>query len=658
MTILQNALRIYGETLLDKHHSRPTNLAFHDLTNGKVIPKAYKSVLGLSYKFIPTPGKTWSKVEKSLERLERDTHLKAYFAGDPTSVTAPPLRVKSKWRPPANAIPSEVDKRLLAFSRGISSMFQERPGVSNLLPYQRRILFELRELRDYIIVKSDKGLGPCAIVFERYVRAALAHLTNPDNYQMLTEAEATQMAKATVKAIFSWKAKNRQYIDDDSAAYIEKKTTEHSKEPFGQFYVMLKIHKLGPSLEGPLKTRPVVSDCSSVIHPIGKWADGMLQPFARDQQSYLRDSFQLIDILSPIRVSKKMRLFTCDAVAMYVNIPTDTAMRVISQYLRDDETKRRFDHYDAETLIGALEIVMRNNIIQFGDVYVKQISGTAMGVPPAPSWANLYEALHEREFLPEWQHHLPLYKRYLDDIIAIWNPTSDDESINVAEWTAFKDEVNSIDGLTWEFTELSESVDFMDITVSIAGDRLRTTLYEKPMALYLYIPPHSAHPPGILTGHVYGEVLRIHRICMDEDDRANRVKTCYDRLISRGHTRSTLLPLFKKALTNARKFLTTSKEERLARKQAKHEETKRQLYFHVEYHPQGPTSSEVQKLFNDTILDPPGKKPFQQIGRYGELPVDKLTVCHHRPRNLENLLSYRKISKLKGPPVSSFLENE
>ncbi|EJK64504.1 hypothetical protein THAOC_14754, partial [Thalassiosira oceanica] len=54
-------------------------------------------------------------------------------------------------------------------------------------------------------------------------------------------------------------------------------------------------------------------------------------------------------------------------------------------------------------------------------------------------------------------------------------------------------EVNSIDGLTWEFTELDESVDFMDITVSIAGDRLRTTLYEKPMALYLYIPPHSAH---------------------------------------------------------------------------------------------------------------------------------------------------------------------
>ena len=622
------------------------------------MPRAFKSVLGLSYKFIPTPVKTWTQTTSSLERFERDTHLKVYFAGDPMNTVKPPLCVKSIWRPPANKIPAEVDARILAFSRGIRSMFKERPGISNLLPFQRRILFKLKKLRDYIIVKSDKGLGPCAIEFERYVRAALAHLTNPDNYQMLTETEAIQMADATVRAIYGWKAKYRKYIDEDSAQYIEKETNKNRDDPFGLFYVMIKVHKLGPSLEGPIKTRPVVSDCSSVIHPIGKWTDMMLQPFAKDQPTYLRDSFQLIDILNPIRVSQGTRLFSCDAVAMYVNIPTNTAMRVISKYLRDDETKRRFDHYDAETLIGALEIVMYNNIIKFGDVYVKQISGTAMGVPPAPSWANLYEALHENEFLPAWRTRLPLYIRYLDDVLGLWEPNSKDESTNATEWTAFKETVNSVEGLTWEFTELDTTVDFMDTTVSIAGDRLHTTLYEKPLALYLYIPPHSARPPRILTGHVYGEVLQIQRICNDKDNRANRVRTCYDRLLSRGHTSSTLLPLFKKALANARKFLTTSEEERMARKQAKQEEAKRQLYFHVNYHPQGPTGSDVQTLFNDTFLNPPGKKPFKQIGKYGELPVDKLIVCHHRPLNLENTLSYRKICKRKGPPVSSFLENE
>jgi len=659
LTVLQNAVIAYGETLLDKHHSRPKNLAFHDLTAGRVMPRACKSVLGLSYKFVPTPIKTWADVGPSLARFDRDTQLKVFFAGDPMENVAPPLRLKSTWRPPATAIPCEVDSRIAEFSRGIRKLYQERSGISNLLPFQRRTLFELKNLKDLIIVKSDKGLGPCAIEFERYVRGALAHLTNPDNYQMLTEAEAQQMAQATVKDIYGWISKNRKYIDDDSAAYIRKKTRENAEDPFGVFYVMLKIHKMGESYEGPLKTRPVVSDCASAIHPIGKWVDLMLKPFTTDKPSYLRDSFQLKEILSRTRVSRRARIFSCDAVAMYVNIPTDSAMAIISKYLREADTKNRYDHYDAETLISALEIVMRNNIIKFGDVYVKQISGTAMGVPPAPSWANLYEALDENEFLPTWQTRLLLYKRYLDDIIGVWEPNSADESTDAAEWTAFKERVNSIDGLTWEFTERVTTVDFMDMTVSIAGDRLRTTLFEKNLALYLYIPPNSAHPPGILTGHVYGEVLRIHRLCMDEDDIANRVKIFYDRLIARGHTSSSLLPLFKKALANARKFLTTSEEERLALKQAKHEESKRQLYFHVEYHPQGPTSNEVQKLFNNTFLRPPGKKPFQQIGKYGaEIPVDKLIVCHHRPLNLENHLSYRKICKRKGPPVSSFLKNE
>ena len=46
------------------------------------------------------------------------------------------------------------------------------------------------------------------------------------------------------------------------------------------------------------------------------------------------------------------------------------------------------------------------------------------------------------------------------------------------------------------------------------------SLREREMNLYLYIPPHSAHPPGVLLGLVFGMVFRIHTttLCSDPLD--------------------------------------------------------------------------------------------------------------------------------------------
>ena len=85
-------------------------------------------------------------------------------------------------------------------------------------------------------------------------------------------------------------------------------------------------------------------------------------------------------------------MFAFDSMSMYTNsIPADYAFEIISKYLRDNEYN--FE-YHAETLIPVLEI------IKFGDVYKKQISGTAMGKPQAPPWAAIYEGIHKDEYVP------------------------------------------------------------------------------------------------------------------------------------------------------------------------------------------------------------------------------------------------------------------
>ena len=60
--------------------------------------------------------------------------------------------------------------------------------------------------------------------------------------------------------------------------------------------------------------------------------------------------------------------------------------------------------------------------------------------------------------------------------------------------------------------------------ISISEDRITTSLYEKAMNIYLYIPPHSAHPLKMLTVLVSGNILRIHSLCSEQDDINHHMK--------------------------------------------------------------------------------------------------------------------------------------
>jgi len=76
------------------------------------------------------------------------------------------------------------------------------------------------------------------------------------------------------------------------------------------------------------------------------------------------------------------------------------------------------------------------------------------------------------------------------------------------EWQEFKDTLSNHGLLKWDVSEPSYSVDYLDLTIILKNGRITTKTYQKAMNLYLYIPPHSAHPPGMIKGMVYGLLRR------------------------------------------------------------------------------------------------------------------------------------------------------
>jgi hypothetical protein len=112
---------------------------------------------------------------------------------------------------------------------------------------------------------------------------------------------------------------------------------------------------------------------------------------------------------------------------MYTNINTDHALQIIGHYLRN-----HCECPNVEAIMQALSILMRNNIFCFGDTFWKQLTGTAMGAPPAVDYAELYFGVHEKKIIPSYAAILPYYWRYIDDGLGLWvhdpNPSVDASS--------------------------------------------------------------------------------------------------------------------------------------------------------------------------------------------------------------------------------------
>ena len=122
------------------YFSRTTNLAFHDLKIGKVASKSLQSLLGLGVNFCLPPHHPTLKIDKSMDRFERDLHTRSVFAGseDLIPLANQKIYVWSKWKPTAWDISLTLKQRLQIFHKFLEPKFRFRPIRHNLFPHQHQ----------------------------------------------------------------------------------------------------------------------------------------------------------------------------------------------------------------------------------------------------------------------------------------------------------------------------------------------------------------------------------------------------------------------------------------------------------------------------------------------------------------------------------------
>lgn len=684
--------------------SRLANPSCHNLCKKLSPPKYFRSLLGLGLKFCPTPSYTTSpyQLNSVLARFHIDFTTKVAFCHkkfDPTNEWTPGqlyLRNPDWTGPDRNHIPDEVNIRISEFMKALRPMFQKRKVRRNLTPTQERLLDSFTNNPNFLVVPSDKNLGPVLLERDTYVRRCLDdHLLKP-TYERLTKNSADVFVSETKKLLNSFLSDHKTVISTSDFIYLSR-YLESVQDPFAYFYALIKVHKI------PWQTRPIVSVSGSLLFGLGKWLDRQLQPIIRTLPTYLSSSFTLKQDLDTMVGTNftRMSLFTGDIVAMYPSIQIEDAFQKIATFL--DTLDSTICPPDLATaILVALQLTMTRNCFKFGNTYWLQKDGTAMGTPPAPSFATLYYGIFELELLQSFKSNLFYLRRYIDDQFGIWIHDPDPQ-VDCQRWQDFKTRQSTFCSLKWVFSPLSSNINFLDLTVHIKPYSISTSLYEKPLNLHLYIPWNSAHAPHIRKSIITSGIFRILRLVTYRSEQLLHLKQFFTRLLARGYNHSFLYTMFQKsleryALRSTSHIPRTSSSDLLWPSSIKFTTADEAAFLHLPYHSRDPSRQLIQSAFREHIFHPVSRVKKRIFSRtcdptanYGaifdgtawksvpprivhlthiepqltdlknkdgqHIPIDRLIVAYHRAPNLKNLLFPRHVEGKcsSAPLVSTFL---
>jgi hypothetical protein len=529
----------------------------------------------------------------------------------------------ANWNPPP--APLAIEDSITSFEKTLKEKHNNlterfiKTNLSNLTPIQAKALRSLRQNKELIIKPSDKNLGPTLMDLDAYISQILSkHLLTKD-YSQLSKIEANHRMEHLKTLLKNLIQQNQNLLTKAELTYFDRSLKSHFRLPM--FYGLPKVHKT------PMSLRPVVSTTNSLLATFSIWLDYKMKTILPLIQSFLKDSYTLIEELKTFRIPETAKIFTADAQSMYTNIDTTTGLATMRDFLNHNKENLPTD-FPCTLFLQVLEIVMKNNIFSFAETYWLQLSGTAMGTPAACAYATItFGHFKNITLLPTFQESLLFYRRYIDDVFGIWLPPTHNKDI---VWNNFKSALNSWGTLKWSTEEPTTQVHFLDLNITIQNSTIEFSTYQKPLNLYLYIPPLSAHPFSCLKGLIQGELKRYWRQNTTENFQ-KLVAHFAKRLYLRGHSMETLYPIFLQAVKTLNLPVTLNDKR----------ETDNTLFVHWKHHPHGLQRSDIRQIYKYT-LEP------NDIH-------DNMVVAISRPKNLRDTLTKTKLSLPNDKSIQDFI---
>eukprot|EP00061_Rhincodon_typus_P002913 g18809.t1 len=196
-----------------------------------------------------------------------------------------------------------------------------------------------------------------------------------------------------------------------------------------------------------------------------------------------------------------------DIQSLHTCIPHTDGLKALCFFLSD----RLNQSPSTDAFIRLTKLVLTLNYFSFNSSHFLQTKGTAMGTRMGTSYACLFVGDVEHPLFRSCTGTIPhLFLRYIDDCIGATSCSHQE----LEQFINFTNIFNPNLKFTWTISDTSFS--FLDLSVSISGNRLETDIYFKPTYSHSYLDYTSSQPASCKNAISYSQFLPLCHVCFQD----------------------------------------------------------------------------------------------------------------------------------------------
>ncbi|CAF5049984.1 unnamed protein product, partial [Rotaria sp. Silwood1] len=268
----------------------------------------------------------------------------------------------------------------------VSTFIQKwkKPRKFNMNNEEIKILNEIKQIQDIVIVQADKG-GKIVIMDKNDYIDKIEEKLNDKNVYKRINKDPT----ATIKAEISKKV--TKLLQQD-------KITEQNK------YYLTSIDDL-PKIRGQPKLhknnapmRIVTCSRDTITSALSHFAYNMIKELRTTLSGAIYNTSSFVRNISNIKLSQDDYLASLDIQDLYTNIPVNKAIDITLERLIECKKLESLP-FTTTDIKDLLNLCLKNSYFQFNDKFYKQKTGLPMGNTLSPILADIYMDDYQQKHL-------------------------------------------------------------------------------------------------------------------------------------------------------------------------------------------------------------------------------------------------------------------